>query len=45
MDKYLVAKDGSCIWAAYMKTLKYDPAVLNSPVNLGTGSLKTRTST
>lgn len=39
MEKYLVAKDGSWIWAIDTKTLRPDPAVLDSPVNLGTGSL------
>ena len=39
MDKYLVAKDGSWIWCIDTHTLKPDPAVLNNPVNLGTGSL------
>lgn len=39
MEKYLVAKDGSWIWAIDTKTLKADPAVLDNPVNLGTGSL------
>lgn len=39
MEKYLVAKDGSWIWAVDTKTLRPDPAVLNRPVNLGTGSL------
>ncbi len=39
MDKYLVASDGSWIWAIDTSTMKPDPAVLNSPVNLGTGSL------
>jgi hypothetical protein len=39
MDKYLVAKDGAWIWAVDTKTLKPDPAVIDNPVNLGTGSL------
>ena len=39
MDKYLVGEDGAWIWAVDTKTLKPDAAVLNSPVNLGTGSL------
>lgn len=39
MEKYLVSKDGAWIWAVDSKTLKPDPAVLDSPVNLGTGSL------
>ena len=39
MDKYLVGNDGAWIWAVDTKTLKPDPAVLNSSVNLGTGSL------
>lgn len=39
MEKYLVAGDGAWIWAVDTKTLKPDPAVLNNPVNLGTGSL------
>ncbi len=39
MEKYLVDKDGAWIWAVDTKTLKPDPAVLDNPVNLGTGSL------
>lgn len=39
MDEYLVAEDGMWIWAIDKKTLKPDPAVLDNPVNLGTGSL------
>jgi hypothetical protein len=39
MEKYLVDEDGAWIWAVDTKTLKPDPAVLNNPVNLGTGSL------
>lgn len=39
MEKYLVAKDGSWIWAIDTKTLQPNPAVLDNPVNLGTGSL------
>ncbi len=39
MEKYLVAKDGTWIWAIDTKTLKPDPAVLDNPVNRGTGSL------
>ena len=39
MEKYLVSKDGSWIWAVDTRTLDPDPAVLNSAVNLGTGSL------
>jgi hypothetical protein len=39
MEKYLVGKDGAWIWAVDTKTLKADPAVLDSAVNLGTGSL------
>ncbi len=39
MEKYLVSKDGAWLWAVNTKTLKPDPAVLDSPVNLGTGSL------
>lgn len=39
MDKYLAAKDGSWMWAISTKTLKPDPAVLNSLTNRGTGSL------
>lgn len=39
METYLVSANGAWIWAVDTKTLKPDPAVLNSPVNLGTGSL------
>ena len=39
MDKYLVARDGAWTWVADTSTMRPDPAVLNSPVNLGTGSL------
>jgi hypothetical protein len=39
MEKYLVNQDGSWIWAVDAETLKPDPAVLDNPVNLGTGSL------
>ena len=39
MEQYLVDKDGAWIWAVDTKTLKPDPAVLDNPVNLGTGSL------
>jgi hypothetical protein len=39
MEKYLVDEDGAWIWAVDTKTLKPDPAVLDNPVNLGTGSL------
>jgi hypothetical protein len=39
MDKYLVAKDGSWVWCIDVKTMKADPSVLNSSVNLGTGSI------
>ncbi len=39
MNKYLVGEDGAWIWAIDTKTLKLDPAVLNNPVNRGTGSL------
>lgn len=39
MDKYLVGSDGAWIWAIDPKTLKPDPAILDSAVNLGTGSL------
>lgn len=39
MEKYLVARDGSWIWAVDTRTLKPDPTVLDNPVNLGTGSL------
>lgn len=39
MEKYLVDKDGSWIWCVNAKTLKPDPAILDAPVNLGTGSL------
>jgi hypothetical protein len=39
MEKYLVNKDGSWIWCVDAKTLKPDPAILNAPVNLGSGSL------
>lgn len=39
MENYLVSADGAWIWAIDTKTLKPDPAVLNNPVNRGTGSL------
>jgi hypothetical protein len=39
METYLVSANGAWIWAVDTKTLRPDPAVLNSPVNLGTGSL------
>jgi hypothetical protein len=39
MEKYLVDNDGAWIWAVDTETLKPDPAVLDNPVNLGTGSL------
>lgn len=39
IDEHLVAGDGAWIWAIDTTTLKPDPAVLNNPVNLGTGSL------
>jgi hypothetical protein len=39
MEEYLVDRHGAWIWAVDTKTLKPDPAVLDNPVNLGTGSL------
>jgi hypothetical protein len=39
MEKYLVAPDGGWLWAVDTETLKPDPAILDNPVNLGTGSL------
>ncbi len=39
MEKYLVDRDGAWIWAVDTRTLNPDPAVLDNPVNLGTGSL------
>jgi hypothetical protein len=39
MERYLVAQNGAWIWAVDTSTLKPDPAVLDNPVNLGTGSL------
>jgi hypothetical protein len=39
MEKYLVGSDGAWIWAINTKTLRPDPAVVDNPVNLGTGSL------
>jgi len=39
IDEHLVGGDGAWIWAIDTKTLKPDPAVLDNPVNLGTGSL------
>jgi hypothetical protein len=39
METYLVSANGAWIWAVDTKSLKPDPAVLNSAVNQGTGSL------
>jgi hypothetical protein len=39
MEKYLADKDGSWIWCIDFKTMKPDPAVLNSAGNRGAGSI------
>ena len=39
MEKYLVAPDGSWLWAVDPKTLKAEPRVLMAKVNLGFGGM------
>jgi hypothetical protein len=39
MEKYLVDKDGCWIWCIDPKTLKPDPAIINSEINRGFGGL------
>jgi hypothetical protein len=39
MEKYLVEKDGGWIWCIDIKTLKADPAVIDSEANRGFGGI------